>query len=1033
MRKQLRPIDDRLLKNNNKVLISIALLLLLLSTMFTTQSMAQDQPADSDTEEDLLEEIIVTGTQIKGAAISEALAVSVFGDQEIDSMGVTSGDLLFDKIPEQGQNFQSEAEVGSGGVNSVNGDIGAFNLRNMGTGNTLALLNGRRLVQAAGYQTELVGGSFVPVNTANSNAIPVRGISRVEVLRDGASAIYGADAVAGVINTVMRDNFDGLTITARYDWYDNVPRNDWRAAIEWGKDLNGGRTNISMFVDYYHRDPVHAQDDEKWADADFRRLLPDDSPWQSSTSFRNTYIDSEFGQFDAESSRTGGDADPPGITRSNGRFEVYPLESDNCSHEDAWQINEVVCGLRDGVGRNQDGAIGPYRHNPNIHRELVSDMDRVNVYLSLNHEFDNGTQAYTEFSYYQAENVLSRHSAATTTGVEMVVGPENYYNPFGPCGSPNRVPGLDPDEVSCDGVPLLMDYYRWVEYPRISDTKNSTWRFLQGFRGSWGEWDWDTALVWSEAERDNVVHNRISNNLMEEALYDSTPAAYNPYHGGVLPSNVERALVDVFRTNKTDLQMVDFKLSKAELFNMPAGPVGMLLGAEYRRESFSDKRDPRLNGTIPYTDVDGDTYPFVSDVANSSPTGDSKGDRSVTSLFAEFAIPLFSNFDLQAALRYENSSDTESTTVGKLSFGWRVFEPLLVRGSWSEAFRAPNLVTINEDLVVRTNVTTNFTCRYAVEAWEAANGGDDAAEDELGCSAGGSGVQRRARGSQELVPEKSTNTSIGLVWEPTENLMFTLDFWSIEKKDTIGLFGEDNHALLDTLLHIENGLNNCGSFTGNPAVGYLDVDPDDIPYYAAAGICPVGQFEYVDDKYANLDTRKVSGHDFGMFYSIDGNSGSWDFSFRGTFYDKYVQKAGPVSSLLIEAFESGVFPDSFPPPVGFGNQLRKDGNQTTKYYSNLRWRRDAFGVNLTANYLSSFVQTSLGVRDGQRWVVPSMTTFNASVDYYFNVWDTNSRFRFGINNFTDERAPLADRFFGYFADAHRDLGRYFYVDLRVGF
>ena len=283
MRKQLRSIDGRLLKNNNKVLISIALLLLLLSTIVTTQSMAQDQPADSDTEEDLLEEIIVTGTQIKGAAISEALAVSVFGDQEIDSMGVTSGDLLFDKIPEQGQNFQSEAEVGSGGVNSVNGDIGAFNLRNMGTGNTLALLNGRRLVQAAGYQTELVGGSFVPVNTANSNAIPVRGISRVEVLRDGASAIYGADAVAGVINTVMRDNFDGLTITARYDWYDNVPRNDWRAAIEWGKDLNGGRTNISMFVDYYHRDPVNAQDDPKWANSDFRWLLPEGSPWETST------------------------------------------------------------------------------------------------------------------------------------------------------------------------------------------------------------------------------------------------------------------------------------------------------------------------------------------------------------------------------------------------------------------------------------------------------------------------------------------------------------------------------------------------------------------------------------------------------------------------------------------------------------------------------------------------------------------------------------------------------------------------------
>ena len=149
---------------------------------------------DDDT---ALEEVIVVGSQIKGASISEALAVSLVDAEAIEAMGVDSGDELLALIPEKGQNFFNEAENISGGVNSGRGDLGAFNLRNLGTGNTLVLLNGRRVVNSATYQTEEVGGSFIPVNTANSNHLPVWGIDRVEVLRDGASAIYGADAVAG--------------------------------------------------------------------------------------------------------------------------------------------------------------------------------------------------------------------------------------------------------------------------------------------------------------------------------------------------------------------------------------------------------------------------------------------------------------------------------------------------------------------------------------------------------------------------------------------------------------------------------------------------------------------------------------------------------------------------------------------------------------------------------------------------------------------------------------------------------------------
>jgi len=997
--------------------------------------------AAADAEEELLEEVVVTGTQIKGAAISEALAVSLFNVEDIEATGASSVGELLDYLPEQGQNFQNEA-ANATNVNAVRGDVGAFNLRNMGTGNTLVLLNGRRMVQTAGYQTETIGGSFVPVNTVNPNEIPAMGIRRVEILRDGASAIYGADAVAGVVNTVLQDNFEGLSVRARFDWYDNLPRNNGRVNIKWGRDFNDGRTNVSVFADYYHRDRVNSQDDKRWASSDHRSKLPDDSPFlvdedgDPVTTFRNSSVDAGFGQFDMS-----GSVDD--VTDTRGEFETYPWSDDMCQHEDAWRINDNMCGIRDGLHRDEYGALssGPYYdyNKPPFGRDLRSDLNRYNAFLFINHEFENGTEAYTELSYYQADTKFLSRPSTTLSGFEMFVGAENYYNPFGPCGSPNRLPDdIIGEDFTCNGRDLRMDFYRWVEVPRKVDNTAKTWRFVQGFRGAWGDWDWDTALVWSEAKRTDITHNRISNTLMWEALHDPTATAYNPFASGfpgdMSGTNIEQALVDVSRRNKTDLKLVDFKLSKAELFDLPAGPVGFLFGAEYREESFVDDRDDRLDGTITYTHSNGTTFPFVSDVMNSSPSSDSKGGRDTTSLFVEFAIPVFSNFDLQAALRYEDASDYGDTTVGKLAFGWRIFEPLLIRGSWSEAFRAPNLVTVNEGLVVRSNGRTSYVCRYAEELWDVGRDPSDPryeeASEELDCT---DNVQRRAQGSEQLVPEESTNTSLGLVWQPVDTLMITLDFWEIEKTGTIGLFGETNHSLLDTLLHIDNGLSGCDSFVGNPAQGYSDVAPGDEEYYTYANICPVGQWLSTLDAYANLDTRIVEGYDIGVFYGIETKYGSWDLTVRGSFYEKYVQEAGPLTQSLIDAAESGVFPEGFPTPTGFGDLLRENGNQTTKYNTSLRWSRDNFGAGLSAYYLSSFIETGPGVRQGQKWVIPSMTTYNGYVDYFAGLFDTQTRFRFGINNLFDERAPLADENFGYFPDAHRDYGRYYYVDVRMDF
>jgi outer membrane receptor protein involved in Fe transport len=981
---------------------------------------AASESEETEEYEETIEEVLVTGSQIRGAAINDALAVSVITSQDIEALGLESGDELLDAMPEQGQNFFNEAENISGGVNSARGDIGAFNLRNIGTGNTLVLMNGRRVVNSATFQTEEVGGDFVPVNTANSAAIPVFGVERVEVLRDGASAIYGADAVAGVVNTVMKNDYDGFSIRGRWTEYDNIPRDDQTLTIEWGSLFNGGRTAVGVFANYYKRDRVNSQDDPKWADSDFRRFLPDDSPWGvdgESTGLRNDSANSNWGQYDVRRSMRG---DPyglvaRGIVDSSGEFETYPFGDPRC--EGGYIIADNVCGHADGQGT--------YRYNLNENRDLVSELDRYNVYGYFNHEFDGGLQFYSELSYYQSETNTFRHPSASFSSVKLRVSADNYWNPLGPCGSPNRLSEeiIGPD-VPCEGLEIEIDNYRMAEVPRIVDNDGEAYRILAGLSGTFGsDWDWDSAILYNKSERDEVTHNRVSNTLMQEALSDPTSAAYNPFGGGV-NTNIERTLVDVYRNSEAELKLIDFKVSNVGLFDIWGGQVGFLAGAEYRKESFSDDRDPRLDGTINFVDWQGDTYPFVADVVNSSPTPDNSGSRNVTSLFTEFVLPLHATLDLQLALRYEDFSDVGSTTVPKIAFGWRPTDWFMLRGSWSEAFRAPNLITINEDIIARSNNNKDWLCQYVTDIT-----GDPGNDLDSNCEYT---WQRRASGSKDLKPEKSDNTSIGVVLTPVESLTLTLDFWTIEKEDTIGLFGQDNMSLYDLVLRVENGLANCDSFAGYTDLQRDAPDEDVIPLFEQAGLCPAGEANFGADIYANLDTRKVEGYDFGVYYDLASDFGDWTFTWVGSIYTKYEQTPVDRAKVIKDAQDAGLIPATYN-IAGIGDLMRRNGNQEEKMNARVRWLYDDWGASLAWFYLSDFYDADLTLRDGTLFEIPSYDYWNASADYRFDIGRTETRIRFGVNNLTNERAPLADGYFGYWSDAHRDYGRSYYVDLKFAF
>ena len=992
-------------KQSKLTKVATAVALVLSSHAFAQQA-AETQEADKP---EAVEKITVIGSNIKNAQVAESLAVSVINAEEIGELGIESLDDLLQLIPENGQNFFSEAENISGGVNSARGDVGAYNLRNLGTGNTLILLNGRRMVNSATYQTEEVGGSFVPVNSANVNMIPIFALDQVQVLRDGASAIYGADAVAGVVNHVVKNDFVGFNVSARYSDFENFSSPAQQLQIEWGEDFNDGRTNVSLFAGFYKRDRINSQDDERWADSDILSRIPAGSLWEGNINFRNDSANSLFGQFDVVP-RTSNLGLNGIITDSTGEFEVYPIGDSRCQYT----INQYTCGAVDGQGT--------YRSNNNADRDLRSKLERNNLFLFVNHEFDNGVESFTEVSYYQSKTDLRRHTTAPFTAVKLRVGAENYYNPLGPCGSPNRLPDELIPGVPCSGLELEIDNYRFDELPRIVKNDGDSYRFLQGFRGVWGMWDWEGAFTHSKATKDDIAENRVSNLLIAEALFDPTPNAYNPFSGGV-NSNIERALIDVYRLSETELTMIDFKIAHPAIYELPAGPVGFVMGAEYREESFEDDRDPRLDGTIQFTDYSGTTYPFVADVVNSSPTPDSRGSRNVTSIFTELQIPVLDNLDVQAALRYEDFSDTISTTVGKVAFGWQPTEMLMVRGSWSEAFRAPNLITINESIVARNNTRTDFACLYAAEF------GGDPGQNSLDCS---NPVQRVAQGSDQLVPEESTNTNLGIVFEPLKDLTLTVDYWTIEKENTIGLFGEENHTLLDLVMRLENGLSNCDSASFNPAVVRGDADAGTAGFYEAAGICPAGDISQITDQYSNLDTRKLAGFDIGIYYSLDSDYGRFKFKYNGSFLQKFEQAAGGDAAAVVAAQESGVLPASFP-VTGFADLIGRDGNQKERHSASLSWRKSDYAASLTGNRIGSFYQSSLTLGDGTRYVIPAMTTFNTTFDYNTEVNNVDTRFRFGIVNVFDERAPLADGYFGFFSDAHRDYGRQFYIDVSARF
>ena len=950
---------------------------------------------DAENNDSDVEEVVVVGSQIKGAKITGALPVSIISADDMDALGVDSGDELLDNIAELGQNTFNQNEF-SGGYNASRGDVGAFNLRDIGTGNTLTLLNGRRLITSPGYQTEPILGGSMPVMTTNSNAIPVYGAERVEILRDGASAIYGADALAGVINTVLKTDFVGLNIRFKASAYDAYQAQDNKVSIQWGKDFDN--TNISLYFDTYRRDPIKGFEDPKWLAQD-ARVSPglgefDGTAWDD-TSWRNTNAASQYGVWHGGGSRY---------------LRVVP-DTGSCTYTGASNGN----GTCVSTSTSSSSAV---RAQYNTTRWMRPDLERNNLFVFINTELDNGIEAYSEIGFYNSlatqqlygGTTLGAGSCARTGSCTqpLLVPLSNYWLNQLVDSSGNKLVG---SSQITNGLGLFKARNRF-DTPRGYDSHRTTLRLLQGLRGSMGDWDWDAAVLWSQAKSKQNNSGRQSLTLLNEALALSTPDAYNPFCG---PSCNDESpfTIDIVRGNSTSLYMFDFKASTPELFDLPAGPVGMLVGFESRKESYQDMRDPRINGQITYTvpagPKTGETFPIISDIVNSSATPDSSGSRTTYSLFSELAIPVHETVDAQLAIRHEDSSDYGDATVGKFAIGWQPIDQVKLRYSASETFRAPALILVNEGFLGRSSSTTDHLLRYVA--------GDNIDDDNYS-------MQRVTEGNPGLQPELGENESIGIVLEPINNLIITMDKWSIETEDTVGIFGMTNAILLDTLMRIEGGASEC---TGNPNVIRNSVPSEAVTW--PSNLCPAGLVQQVLDYYVNTDTRLIEGMDTSIIYSIDTDYGDFGLKLVNVHYDTKNQEAGGDALLLSQAGQPGGLLDGLAPVRGVDNLLGLNGSIEDKYTMKMSWRKGPYEVLLSGThwdefYESAHVETIDGVRE--MWVVDAMSMLNLTLGYKFK---NDLRVRLQVKNIEDERAPLADETFSmYWGDLHTDFGRNYNIE-----
>jgi iron complex outermembrane receptor protein len=760
-----------------------------------------------------IETVVVTGSHI-ARTDDTALPVQVITNEQIQQTGATSAEQFLKTVSAAVQGNSNVVSASTSGVNA--GGVSGVSLRGLGSQRTLVLINGRRLSG---------GGTITDSVSVDVNSIPLDAIDRVEVLKDGASAVYGSDAIAGVINFIIRDDYQGANV-GLYGGSTNDGGGIKRANAAMGfGDLKADRFNVMVAAGYQSENSLFGRDRDFAAHGINVGALNDTT---SGNTFPANVLIPNAGDFALPGAA--------GATRN-------PLAPDSCSPS-------VVSPLQPS---------DRCRFDPSSLVSLFPDAERGSVFTAAHFALNDDVQLYAEGSYSRNKqrfiiqpspisdqfNLPDGHplfnQAPYNRGVALGQAPSRFAfatvvlkpsSPYYPTATVQSVTG--------GPTPDVLVRYRAVDSGNrdFTDTAEQP-RGVVGIKGKVLDWNFDAGVLYAETKLTEHYNNGAP--LYSKILPLLNSGQVN-FFGDNTP-DIEAQLRDAnfvgdaYKT-KTSIQSFNATASR-ELAKLPAGALAFAIGGEVRKEKFSTNPSAAMQlGDI-------STYG-----GNQLPMSQS---RDVNALLAELNVPIVENLEADLAVRWDDYENVGSKTTPKASLRWQPVKQLLLRASYGKGFRAPSLTELYQP---QTTGVTAPGLNDPVRCATTENSNDCATQFNI-----------LIGGTPSLKPETSDNYTLGIIFEPTSNASAGFDAFRVKLKNPI-IFGIDPASLLA----------NEAQFSGFITRGAATADCPGCP----------GPIQQINQLNLNLGATNVDGVDADLRYRLDtGNAGTFTFGLIGTYFSKY--------------------------------------------------------------------------------------------------------------------------------------------------
>lgn len=585
-----------------------------------------------------VERIEVTGSRIQRTDMETSSPVTVIDRAEIDASGVaTLSDFVRNLASNSFGSFRDASGFGSGQSSQS-----TVSLRGLGANRTLVLIDGRRMGTSVAF-----GGG-----TQNLNVIPMAAVERVEVLRDGASAVYGSDAVAGVINIITKKEYEGVDIEAEQGITQHGGGDNTNVRMTFGSV--GEKTNIVASVEYFNRGALY--DDQR----NFSNYLPSSYGWPGSGTYNEVTLDDK-GE------------------------KVYTAKA---------FANEKMCVDANGIWQEDPKTGNAFcKYNAAGDSATMAAQERFSSFVKVDHEFNDDlkwtnrlmmTRVWTEGQYAGTPNSADPVLRRTDANKDV------YDATIAALGSEHQWIKEQAADGKYTNIDLLM---RTTPLgPRVTSVEDTDINFLtalEGYSELMGGMTWDVGAQWIRSDVSTVqtgtANSAIIQDLLDSGELDFFGAGPN-YKPGQNETAIQKAAHTAVFTGRVQTYGIDGGVS-FDMFDVPAGTVPIALGMEWNRTEYDKLSDAASN---------------LGDVIGSSGGDIIQGkSREVFSASAETLIPIFDGLDFEASARFDDYSDFGSTFNPKLGLSYRPVDSLLVRVSWGTGFRAPTF----DDLYAQGSLT----------------------------------------------------------------------------------------------------------------------------------------------------------------------------------------------------------------------------------------------------------------------------------------------------------------------------------------